>query len=657
MALNDDIYVLREALTRTAQILAGKAIQVTQRGISAYVQSDATGKPILVNLPHVPDNATRELIDAIQGFLDHEVAHIYFTDFKLMGEAVKNGMGSMYNLLEDTRIERLMAERFEGSASNLGNTARFFLDKYTKPEMEKAIAEGDMQRLQGVLMMPLLRSMAGQTVFRDFIKDHMEHVEDIYDKIKDLAPAIAGLRESRDALTMAGTVMGRIKGSAVAPPPPPDPDAPPMPKMPHPPRGSGSKPPSAPDPDDKDPDDKDPDDKDPDDKDPDDTDPDADPDGAPAAGDPDAGGDDVRMGADDDPDASPHDAEPGGSTHDEGVEMDSATSSGLSWDDIDKELAKDYDETVSHVITNSAADSASHAEYLVYTKDKDVIEPLHVGKAYKDEYFTRMADDVDHMVGPLQKDLERAISARSLSQWQPGHRSGRLNASALSRVPTGDTRVFRRKTEVTTKDVAVELVVDISGSMSGSKVATASKTAYALASVLERIGIPCEVICFTTGGALFDDRAQMDAEMKKIGRPYSRMESLYMPVLKSFAERLTPDVRKRFAWLPNAEGLMANNVDGECVEVAARRLLTRKENGKIMLVLSDGAPHASGRTVELSAHLKKTVQAITKAGVNVVGIGIESNAVATYYPKYMVLNNVSELPVLVMKELRALIVK
>jgi cobaltochelatase CobT len=277
-----------------------------------------------------------------------------------------------------------------------------------------------------------------------------------------------------------------------------------------------------------------------------------------------------------------------------------------------------------------------------------------------DTMLTSLQSKVEHMVSPMQKDLERAISARSLSVYSAGHRSGRLHPSNLSRLaiktPAGfDDRVFRRRHDANSKDVAVELVIDASGSMNGSKIHTAAQAAYALASTLERIGIKSDVICFTTGEACAPWDVLHD-ETEKIGRAYSRVESLYMPVLKSFDERMSTEVKKRFGWLPNAN-FMASNVDGECVEIAARRLLSRRETGKVMIVLSDGAPAASGGARGLEAHLKKVVQNTIKRGVNVIGIGIESSAVQKFYPKNMVLNNVEELPGAVMKELRTLIVQ
>ena len=336
-------------------------------------------------------------------------------------------------------------------------------------------------------------------------------------------------------------------------------------------------------------------------------------------------------------------------------DVDPNMAASVNWGAIDKESKNDYDETLSRMISDATTDAAKHSDYLIYTKDQDVVEPLHVGREYNGAMLTRLQDSCDHMVAPLQKDLERAIAARSLSQYSAGHRSGRLHAANLARLAVGDDRVFRRKHETTSKDVAVELVVDASGSMSGSKINTAAQAAYALASVLERIGISCEVICFTTGEETMDS-GKMAEEMKKLGRKYSRVESLYMPILKGFDERMGTEVKKRFGWLPNSN-ILRNNVDGECVEIAARRLMARRETGKIMMVLSDGAPSANGDYRSLSPHLKKVVADITKAGVNVIGIGIESEAVQQFYPKYLTINDVKDLPKVVMQELRALILK
>lgn len=632
--MKERVLILRESVVKMTQILVGQGIQVTQRGVSAYVRADAkTGKPELVNLPFIPDNAEDDLIDAIQGFLDHECAHILFSDFNVIGEAKKAGCASMHNLLEDIRIEQAMAKRFQGTADNLARMGDFFLRKYTKPKMDEAVASGDDQLLTSVLMVPLMRALGGQRVFQEFIDDKIGYVQEAHDALKDLAPKIAAMSSTKDALDVAKIVVDRLKALSE----PPEEEAPGSASA----SGEGS---------------------------------------GTGAGKGSGGGtgdgegrkahptrpeeekkdEDEEAGAakdeeSDDDDDDEKDDEGDGDDESEQGETESDTRSGtsISWEKIDKETARGFDEEVSNLITGGAADAAKAADYTVFTTDFDVIEPLHVGGGYSPDMLKRMQESVDHMVGPMQKDLERAIAARSLATWSPGHRSGRINPTALHRLPAGDDRVFRRRLEVTSKDVAVELVCDISGSMSGEKIHTAGKAAYALASVLERIGIKSEVICFTTGAAIPDPK--MAEEEKRLGIMYSRHEALYMPILKSFNERMTPDIKQRFAWMPNMRDLR-NNVDGESILVAGRRLLSRRENGKVMMVLSDGAPSAYGACEELAGHLKMSVQSLTNMGVTTVGIGINSAEVRKFYPKSMVLNNVGELPALVMRELRQLLV-
>ncbi|MFH3664057.1 cobalamin biosynthesis protein CobT, partial [Acinetobacter baumannii] len=76
----------------------------------------------------------------------------------------------------------------------------------------------------------------------------------------------------------------------------------------------------------------------------------------------------------------------------------------------------------------------------------DVIEPLEVPKLhYDDKMFKRLEDKVASMVGPMQKDMERAIQARSKSVWENGLKQGKLNSSSLARLAsTGDCRIFRK---------------------------------------------------------------------------------------------------------------------------------------------------------------------------------------------------------------------
>jgi cobalamin biosynthesis protein CobT len=691
---------------KITQMLSGKGIKVTQQGINAYVKADHNGTPVLVNLPYLPDNAGEDLCLAIQGFLDHEVAHILFTEFNLMGQANKIGrqVGFMLNALEDPRIEKEMAKRFQGSAYNLSNTGKFYLDKFVEPRLKEATAKGDVNAVAQTLMVPMIRAMSGQRVFQEYMKDKWSSVAVIHKRIEDLEPRIEAAASTADCLELAKEIGKRLSEHGGAPKKDEGQDDSDGKKGESAGKGSGKseskdksedkskkskgKPPAEEHADPEDPDwtpegedesekpegesasgDGEKDDKKGDDKDADESEK------SESKGKGDKDGDEEGEGseaADAKDKSSTEDIEGDLQEADEKEEESGEIGAGASlsqdaevtndeelgesapiWEALDKDGCNGYDESMSRVISESALASAGNADYLPFTKDYDLIEKLPIGSGYEPGMTQRLIEKVEHMVGPLQKDLERAIAARSLATRSHGHRSGRLHAANLSRLAFNDSRVFSRKHESNSKDVAVELVVDASGSMCGSKIHTACQSAYALSAVLERLAIKHEVICFTTkdiGGA----HADMYKQQSETGIRFSRAEGLYMPILKSYEERHTTNVKERFGWLPHTN-ILRSNVDGECVEIAARRLMARREEGKIMIVLSDGYPAAAGSRGDLEKHLTRTVKDVERAGVKVVGIGIESDAVKRFYPKNIVLNSVAELPAAVIKELRHLL--
>lgn len=696
---NDRVYILRESVVKITQMLSGKGIKVTQQGVNAYVKADHLGTPVVVNLPYLPDNATEELCNAIQGFLDHEVAHILFTNFPLMAKANAHGrqIGFMLNALEDPRIEKEMANRFQGSAYNLSVTGKFYLDKFVVPRLKEKAEAGDANGVIQTLMVPMIRAMSGQQIFKDFMKDHWAKMDPVYKRIEDLEPKIEAAASTQDCLELAieigkrlsegskgkgegkdkdkgesgeassgSSSKGESKGksekktskSKSKPTPPPE-------KEEEDEKGEGGS------------------GKGEDEK------------GEDGEAEPEKAEDEKKgetkpekeesEGKDEEPETEPEsESEPESETPeeeddtdiksaDEEDESDDAAStmdeasmgegggdddelgdSAPIWAELDKDGKNGYDESMSRALSESALKSAQSADYMPFTKDFDVIEKLPIGSAYSPSMTKSLMDKVDHMVAPLQKDLERAIAARSLATRSHGHRSGKLHAANLSRLRFNDDRVFSRKHESTSKDVAVQLVVDCSGSMNGSKIHTAAQAAYALSAVLDRLNIKNEVIGFTTKEIGSSARKELGDTVRSSSIRFSRVEGLYMPILKGYEERMTVNVKERFGWLPNTN-ILRSNVDGESVEIAARRLLARREESKVMLVLSDGYPAAAGHRGDLEAHLKRVVKDIAASGVRIVGIGIQSDAVNKFYPKSMVIQNVEDLPGVVIKELRHLL--
>lgn len=337
-----------------------------------------------------------------------------------------------------------------------------------------------------------------------------------------------------------------------------------------------------------------------------------------------------------------------------GVGGDSSGRSMLDFDDDAFENA-DISSQISIFITNEAVETISKSDYTVFTRELDRIEPLTPPVNMDPRWVPELEEKTRQMVGRMQKDIERMLASQSHIVRTPGWRSGRLHAPALHRLKTGDDRVFNRKQEHRSKDTAVSLLIDNSGSMSGVKIDTAMVAGYALSSTLERVNIAHEILGFTTAsfwGLPPTLQQALNDELAKTGIRYSRTIPLVMPIYKSFEERVTPLVKQRIAFVQRAQQGLQGNVDGECLEYAAIRLMKRREKRKVMIVLSDGHPVNADNA---RGHLKLVVENLNKSGIETIGIGIMDDAVRAFYPKYVVLNNVMDLPGQIMKELRQIL--
>lgn len=775
------IEILREKITKLTGLLTDKKVKVTQRGVQAYVRFTNAGIPELVNIPFIPDNATEEFVQAIEGFLDHEVAHVLFTDGGVLVKADKLGVGGYHNAVEDIYIEGAMSRKFPGSKINLEIMHQLFIRDYIDANYQKN--KGEPVRF---LLVALLRGYSGQRAFQDYMSDKMgiKEIANVDKRLSEYCKRVLpNITSSQHALDITVEIVRLLKEEKEPPKPkePPPPEQEPNEEKGEPNEGSGPTPedkgqsgnsteeeqqndaepnnskgeedsadkpknkpknkPSDTDPetdgdepnspsnkeesdnssgnDDvgSDPDSDDTDTDEPDDGSASDTD-DADNDSDDESGEidstsdsedkPDGGGkgdgkdkepepqpandatgedqadskgektksDEGKQGNEnpsedeseegenqtpgqdsgegndnggDEPEAKPEDRE---DAHQD-LDLNASTPDlpPIDTEDLQRML-KDFDEAMSELITREAIEVAEHSDYLIYTRDFDVIEKFDIDKhgGVNADAVRLMEDKVDHMVGKIQRDLERAVSSQKKTQWAAGQRSGRLDTGSLSRlVKFGEEKVFKRKQVTKGKNAAVSLLIDCSGSMDEyNKIATAAYTAYALSTTLERLGINHEVLGFTTSEKRPDEAMH---ESSKTGVRYSRYDNLYVPIFKAFGERLNSQSKAGLASLATAKWL-GNNVDGECVAIAASRLAQQKEERKILIVLSDGNPVCFGDKAQICSHLKKTIKDIIKSKIEVLGIGINDDAVKSYYPKHLVINRLSDLPTIVMGQLR-----
>lgn len=677
------VMIIRDSITKIAKILTNNQVIVTQAGVKAFVTYDEKSmKALRVNLPMIPDDASAELIDAVQGFLDSEISKVLYADAKSSLRSKYENLEGLYNPIESLFCEKEMTKSFPGSRKNLNFMHQAFVDRFIEPKLREAIANGaSEQELFQVLAVPALRAWGGQPFFQDYMSDKWSLIAGIQKELDPIASKMAKMTKASDCYEMARDIRNVVHGEPEAG----DGDNP-FGDESGPGRGRGKSSGSAPGKgkggSGKNPFDDEEEDGEGggsgDESETEETDDESE--GDAGGGEEDAGEEDESEGSG----ATETDAEEEDADKDEGNPSDSGAAKegeaeqekrddltennesaqqenggrsfmkSFDWDKV-QDMGTEFSTYVSDLCsTETEAES-----YTVFTREWDQIEPPRVPRSYTPEWMIKMEDAISGMVGPVGRQLERAFAARNKSLWQQGTTRGRLASNNLYRLSAGDDHIFKKKIVHKTRDVAVSLVVDCSGSMWGAKMFTAMCAAWVMADVLQRLGISNEVIGFTTGDL---DSAHANAlyeeyrEERKKGRNWDRAEPIRMPIFKSFDERFGIEQKKRMCSFQHISGAMASNIDGESVQVAYERLIKHaskgKPKGRMMIVFSDGSPAAGVPGPKLNAHLKRVINKIEADGVNIVGVGIQSNTVQRFYRKNVVLDNIEELPGIVLKELR-----
>jgi cobalamin biosynthesis protein CobT len=259
-----------------------------------------------------------------------------------------------------------------------------------------------------------------------------------------------------------------------------------------------------------------------------------------------------------------------------------------------------------------------------------------------DETYARVLTEAGSKVSVMKRKLERALLSKTMRGWESGKEDGRLDSRRLALAARGHTNVFKARDEVPEIDTAVEVLIDLSGSMSGKKAHLAMQSAILVCEALDGTGVAFEVTGFnnTTGWTQGRERALYSAH--GAGQKFSRTEPIDMYIFKHFDETLREGRR---AMGNISRSVAGNNSDSECVELAYNRLAVRPEKRHVMLVLSDGYP-AVGTDYEghLENHLRQVIANISaKHNTQLVGLGINSDAVKQFYPKWVLVENLDDL--------------
>jgi cobaltochelatase CobT len=250
---------------------------------------------------------------------------------------------------------------------------------------------------------------------------------------------------------------------------------------------------------------------------------------------------------------------------------------------------------------------------------------------------------VRSLLARLAGRLQRRLLARQRRAWDFDLEEGLLDTGKLDRVVVapGAPLSFKQEREAAFRDTVVALLIDCSGSMRGRPILLAAIAADVTARALERCGVACEVLGYTTADFA---GGQSTAAWARAGSPPApgRLGDLRHIVIKS-ADAGYRAARAGFGLLLKPD-LLRENVDGEALAWAQQRLRARRERRRVLVVISDGAPSET-QTLRanpaglLERHLAATIAAIeTEGAVELRAIGIRHD-VARHYRRAVTISD------------------
>ena len=307
--------------------------------------------------------------------------------------------------------------------------------------------------------------------------------------------------------------------------------------------------------------------------------------------------------------------------------------------------------------------SEADPNYQVYLSDhdeeiaaEDLAEPVELERLRA--YLDQQLEPLKGAVSRLANKLQRRLQAQQNRSWEFDLEEGTLDAGRLARVVANPTTPLSFKVEKDTefRDTCVTLLLDNSGSMRGRPISIAAICADVLARTLERCNVKVEILGFTTRawkGGLAREAWLNDGRPAQPGR----LNDLRHIIYKS-ADAPWRRTRSNLG-LMMKEGLLKENIDGEALEWAHRRMVHRPEARKILMVISDGAPvDDSTLSVNpanyLEKHLRDVIAMVErKRAVELLAIGI-GHDVTRYYDRAVTITDVEQLAGAMTEQLAAL---
>ena len=302
-------------------------------------------------------------------------------------------------------------------------------------------------------------------------------------------------------------------------------------------------------------------------------------------------------------------------------------------------------------------------EYKVFTKQHDEITKAE--NLDNSEEISKLRKTLDQqligfqdLITKLANKLQRQLLAKQSRAWEFDLEEGLLDSSKLTRIIIDpySSLSFKKEKDLDFKDTIVTLLIDNSGSMRGRPITIAAICADILSRTLERCSVKVEILGFTTKnwkGGQSRELWNKNSKPKSPGRLNDLRHIIYKGADTHWRQA------KNNLGLMLKEGLLKENIDGEAISWAYNRIKKRKEERKILMIISDGAP-VDDSTLSVNSgdflekHLKKMVKFIeNKTEIEILAIGI-GHDVSRYYSKAIKITDVNELGDVMISQLSSL---
>lgn len=551
------IRLVESTVQRTARMLAREhGIQVVWRGSQAKTE----GKTII--LPVLPDDAPDELLEAVQGYLDHETAHILFTDFAVVPNyrpTLNPEQTLCVNVCEDVRIEYAMGRLYPGSPYNLHRvhdwiypriaehwkdinpfrraiSAYFDYEKYRDTEFWNTVVDADTK----ARVHKCIAAIGPQSAINS-TEDALQAGLRMYEVLKDEVEEEKKRREEQEEKEKKEKQSGKP-------------------------------------------------------------------------------GQEGQSGAGQQKDAA-------------GKPM--VTTAGdiaAALMQASKQMVDKQGQARSYGYQHNQEEPG----YLVYSTAGDTYLPMPDGNlASNGQRLQKLRDDSRDMTNVIQTRLVNSLRATARRRWLGGKEEGKLDSRRLHHAILGTSDyVYKQLTDKPALNTVVGLAIDHSGSMNGTKLDLAGKSAIVIGDALNVLRVPFMVYGYSTEDPAYNERPTDTS-------PYARWGRLWIRYYRDFAETW----EKGAIRLAGAQHNCKNNtIDGESVKHGIQRLLLRPEKRKILLVLNDGMPYPNyGNLGRVQQNLHDVIASAKTVGVEVVAFGIQAPDVAQYYPNHVLINKLEDL--------------